>query len=72
MFGFREKWKVLSVAGDRVVVSNGKKLVPCVIRDGKVLTIKDYLPKKVLSDVERYLRERGLLGSGIFDYTDYA
>lgn len=52
-------------------MSNGKKLVPCVIRDGKVLMIKDYLPKKVLSDVERYLRERGLLGSGIFDYTDY-
>lgn len=72
MFGFGEKWKVLSVTGDRVVLSNGKKLVPCVIRNGKVLTIKDHLPKKVLLEAERYLRERGLLGSDNPNLSDYA
>lgn len=49
-----------------------KEIGFCVIRNGKVLTIKDYLPKKVLLEAERYLRERELLVSDNSNLSDYA
>jgi len=60
VFNFGSKWVVVSENGNKLVLTNNRRILACIVEDGKIKYSKQAgrFPKAALRAAEEYLKKR--------------